>query len=243
MCGRASLFVPAADLSRRFDVTVPESYQPRYNVAPHDDLAVVRNDAREELRLHEWGLVPPWADDGHDGFINARAETVEEKPSFQEAAAERRCLVVADGFYEWEQRTTGNQPYRVEREARPEGAPRDGERRGREREDGAPFAMAGLFEPRETGATVTVLTTEPNDVVAGLHDRMAVVLDREEEIAWLDAEDPAERTALLDTPDPEGWHAYPVSSAVNDPAAEGPELVDPVEGADEDPQTGLDDFG
>jgi len=226
MCGRTSLFAAPEDLATRFGVEVPERYRPRYNVAPHDDLAVVRSDAPGELRLHEWGLVPAWADDGHDGFINARAGTVEEKPSFREAAAKRRCLVLADGFYEWDERTAGTQPFRVERE------------------DGAPFAMAGLFEPRDggAGATATVITTGPNDVVAPLHHRMAVVLDRDDERAWLDADDPGERAALLSTPDPDGWHAYPVPKAVSDPAAEGPELVERVEGAEEDPQTGLGEF-
>lgn len=224
MCGRTSLYLPPTDLAGRFDVSVPESYSPRYNIAPHDDLAVVRQDARGEVRLHEWGLVPDWADDDHQGFINARAETLEEKRSFREAAAERRCLVLADGFYEWQERKTGKQPYRIERT------------------DGEAFAMAGLYEPRNGDATVTVVTTEPNDVVAPLHDRMAVALDRDAERAWLDADDPDERAALLETHSPEGWEAYPVSTAVNDPGADGPELIERLEGADEDPQTGLDDF-
>lgn len=226
MCGRTSLFVPPDRIAGRFTVSVPEAYRPRYNIAPHDDLAVVRNDARGTLRLHEWGLVPHWADDDHRGFVNARAETVEEKPSFGEAVAERRCLVIADGFYEWQERTTGKQPFRVERE------------------DGEPFAMAGLFEPRADGpTTVTVVTTEPNEVVEPLHDRMAVILAPDEEAAWLDADDPDERAVLLGTPPADGLHAYPVSTAIDDPAAEGPALVEPVAGAGEDPQTGLDDFG
>lgn len=225
MCGRTSLFVPPGWIADRFTVSVPEAYRPRHNIAPHDDLAVVRSDAREELVFHEWGLVPRWADRDHRGFINARAETVEEKPSFQEAAGERRCLVIADGFYEWQERTTGTQPFRVERE------------------DREPFAMAGLFEPRGDGqTTVAVITTEPNDVVEPLHDRMAVVLAPDEEADWLDADDPGERAALLDAPPADGLHAYPVSTAINDPTAEGPELVEPVEGAADDPQTGLDDF-
>lgn len=226
MCGRTSLFVPPERIAERFAVTVPEELRPRYNIAPREEIAVVRNDAPGALRLHEWGLVPRWADDGHEGFINARSETVEEKPSFREAAAERRCLVVADGFYEWHQRTTGKQPFRVERE------------------DREPFAMAGLYEPREESpATVTVVTTEPNEVVEPLHDRMAVILEPDEEDAWLDADDADRRAALLDAPPAEDLHAYPVSTAASDPAAEGPELVEPVDALEEDPQTGLGDFG
>jgi putative SOS response-associated peptidase YedK len=226
MCGRTSLATPPEELADRFGVAVPETYRPRYNIAPQDDLAVVRNDARERLQHHRWGLVPGWADDGHDGFINARAETVEEKPSFREAAAERRCLVLADGFYEWEDRKTGKQPYRVERA------------------DGGPFAMAGLYERPEDGpTTVTVVTTEPNDVVEPLHHRMAAVLDPGEETAWLDADDPDERAALLDTHPADGWASYPVGDAIGDPGAEGAELAERVDGADEDPQTGLGEFG
>jgi putative SOS response-associated peptidase YedK len=225
MCGRTSLYATPEELSGRFDVSVPDSYRPRYNVAPSDDLAVVRSDERDRLRLHRWGLVPDWTEEGHEGFINARAETVEDKRSFREAAAERRCLVLADGFYEWEDRKTGTQPYRVERA------------------DGGPFAMAGLYEPREDGpTTVAVVTTEPNAVVEPLHHRMAVVLDRDDEQAWLDAGASDERASLLDTPSPAGWESYPVSDRVGDPRAEGPDLVEPLEGADEDPQTGLDDF-
>lgn len=226
MCGRTSLFVPPDRIATRFAVSVPESYQPRYNIDPSDDLAVVRTDARGELRFHEWGLVPSWADEGHGGFINARAETLEETSSFREAAAKRRCLVIADGFYEWQERTTGKQPFRIERA------------------DGEPFAMAGLFESRDDApTTVTVVTTEPNDVVEPLHDRMAVVLPPGEETAWLDASAPGERAALLDTPPADDLHAYPVSTAIDDPGAEGPELVAEADGAAEDPQTGLDEFG
>jgi putative SOS response-associated peptidase YedK len=229
MCGRTSLFVPPSALEERFDVDVPSSLEPRYNIAPRDDLAVVRNDDPDRVRLEEWGLVPGWADDPESTrFINARAETIEETASFREPVARRRCLVLSDGFYEWQERTSGKQPYRVERE------------------DGDPFAMAGIWEEwsgdDRSLTTVAVVTTEPNEVVAPLHDRMAVVLDADEERAWLDADDPDERTALLDTPDPDPFHAYPVSAAVNDPSNDSPAVVEAADVPDEDPQTGLDDF-
>ena len=225
MCGRSSLFVPQSELEQRFDATAVDPIVPRYNIAPREDLAVIRDDAPGEIRRHEWGLVPAWADDPDaTRFINARAETVEEKPSFREAAERRRCLVLADGFYEWQERADGKQPFRVERE------------------DGGPFAMAGLYEPRDEGTTVTVITAPPNEVVAPLHHRMAVVLDPDEEGAWLAADDPDERAALLATPDPDPWHAYPVSEAVNDPSNDSPEVTEPVDVPDEDPQTGLDEF-
>ncbi len=225
MCGRISLFVLPSVLEDRFDAGVADPLSPRYNVAPREDLAVIRDDAPGEIRRHEWGLVPGWADDpAGNRRINARAETVEEKPSFADAAENRRCLVLADGFYEWQQRTGGKRPFRIERE------------------DRAPFAMAGLYERHDDRTTVTVVTTEPNEVVEPLHDRMAVVLAPDEERAWLEAEDPDERAALLSTPDPDPFHAYPVSTAVDDPTNDSPDLIEPVDVPAEDPQSGLDDF-
>jgi putative SOS response-associated peptidase YedK len=227
MCGRTSLFVPQAAVEARFDAMAVDPLSPRYNIAPREDLAVVRNDEPAEIRLHEWGLVPQWADDpGETRFINARAGTVEEKPSFADAAANRRCLVLADGFYEWRERRGDPRPYRIERE------------------DGDPFAMAGLWGRCNPGGgdpltTVTVVTTEPNEVVAPLHERMAVVLGPDEERAWLDAADPVDRAALLDTPAPDDFRAYPVSSRVNDPANDDPSVVERV---DPEVQTGLDEF-
>ena len=224
MCGRISLFVRWGVLEDRFEATAPERLAPSYNVAPSENLAVIRTDAREEIRLHEWGLQPAWADDPSTRFINARAETIDEKPSFADAAANRRCLVLADGFYEWQDRTTGRQPFRIERT------------------DREPFAMAGLFEHGPDATTVAVVTTTPNDVVAPIHDRMAAVLDEKAEDAWLAADDPGDRMRLLQTPDPDGFHAYPVSTALNDPGNDGPEFLERASVSDEDPQTGFDDF-
>lgn len=221
MCGRTSLFAPPAVLEARFDATVVDPLSPRYNLAPGDDLAVIRDDAPAEIRRHEWGPIPKW---GGNRLINARAETIEDKPSFADAAANRRCLVLADGFYEWQARTGTSQPFRIERE------------------DREPFAMAGLYERTDDNQAVTVVTTEPNEVVAPLHDRMAAILDPGEEDAWLAAADPDERAALLETPDPGPLHAYPVSTAINDPANDGPEIVEPVDVPAEDPQRGLDEF-
>ncbi|HKJ60207.1 MAG TPA: SOS response-associated peptidase, partial [Halobacteriales archaeon] len=115
MCGRFSLFVPPGILEERFDAEVGASYVPRYNVAPRDDVAAIRNDDQETIDALSWGLVPDWVDDPDDfpRPINARAETVAEKPSFRDAFAERRCLVLADGFYEWTGRRGSKQPYRI----------------------------------------------------------------------------------------------------------------------------------
>ncbi|NHN60795.1 MULTISPECIES: SOS response-associated peptidase [Halorussus] len=239
MCGRLSLFAPPGLLAERFDADPVRELDPRYNVAPGQDHPVVRNDDPESIRFPTWGLVPTWADGpSSSGHVNARAETLTEKPSFREAFAERRCLVLADGFYDWKGTPTGKQPYRVERE------------------DREPFALAGLWEPapgaddgdegsaNETdgaGATFTVVTTEPNAVAEPVHHRMPVVLDPEGERRWLREDDPEALTDLLGpSPTPE-MHAYPVPSALGDPANDSPDLVEEVP-AEEDVQTGLDEF-
>ncbi len=239
MCGRYSLFAPPAAIEERFSATFIEQFEPRYNAAPRQSLPVIRDEQADAIDTAEWGLVPPWADDRSDfGFINARGETLTEKPSFCDAFAQSsdgdlrvgRCLVLADGFYEWTETGGGTQPYRVSRA------------------DGDPFAMAGLWtqwQPtttqtgldafaggdRETEPTpvetFTIVTTEPNDVVADLHHRMAVVLPESREREWL-AADPETATDLL-TPYPaENMEVTPVSTAVNDPANDSPAVLEPT---------------
>ncbi|WP_290818580.1 SOS response-associated peptidase [Halovivax sp.] len=246
MCGRYSLFAPPEDLEERFDAAFAEPFSPTYNAAPGQRLPVVTDERPETIRQLEWGLVPSWADDDGDGLINARAETVDEKPSFRAAyrgrrpregneestdsARSGRCLVLADGFYEWVETESGKRPYRV---AFP---------------DDRPFAMAGLWatwEPETTqtgldafagGAaddpdgdaleTFAIVTTEPNDVVADLHHRMAAIVELEDERRWLEADDPRD---ALDPYPPDELRAYPVSTAVNSPANDEPALVEPVE--------------
>ena len=222
MCGRMSLFVPDAALEERFDADLAEPLVPRYNVAPREDVAVIRTETPGRIDLRQWGLIPSWAGDSSTSFINARAETAAEKPAFREAYRSRRCLVLADGFYEWQDVERGpKQPYRVERT------------------DDEPFAMAGLYE-RWTGGdepleTVTVLTCEPNGLMAKLHDRMPVVLPPAKERRWLDP-DCEDLLASREWPD---FHAYPISRAVNDPSNDSPSIVEAVE---PDEQTGLDEF-
>lgn len=228
MCGRLSLFAPPSVLESRFDVEVPGAYRPRYNVAPTEDLAVIRDDAPETLDFLTWGLVPRWADDPSIGnrLINARAETLAEKPSFRDAYENRRCLVLADGFYEWREDGGVKQPYRV---CRP---------------DDEPFAMAGLWERwegRETRETATIVTTEPNDVVRPLHDRMAAILPPGEERRWLEADEESQRAELLGPYD-DDLRAYPISTRVNDPKNDDPSIIEEVE-PEGGTQSGLEDFG
>ncbi|WP_266079534.1 SOS response-associated peptidase [Haladaptatus caseinilyticus] len=225
MCGRLSLFAPETDLSERFDATPVRPLRPRYNVAPGQEHPVVRNDASDEMHFPTWGLVPHWADEFGSGHINARAETLAEKPSFRDAFRERRCLVLADGFYDWKKTATGKQPYRMTRA------------------DAKPFAMAGLWEPWQNGASrasFTVVTTEPNDLVGEIHDRMPVILAPDEESRWLHG-DEDELRPLLDPFPGDEMRAYPVSKRVNSPKNDSPDLVEEV-AADEDSQTGLGDF-
>jgi putative SOS response-associated peptidase YedK len=248
MCGRISLFVPPDRVAERFDAEPVRPLEPRYNVAPGQAHPVVRNDDPDAIRFPTWGLVPQWASESdgagsraNAGHINARAETLAEKPSFREAFAERRCLVLADGFYDWKEAPTEKQPYRIERE-------------GRE-----PMALAGLWEParsdeseqgRGSAATFTVVTTEPNEVVEPVHHRMPVVLDPNEEERWLrgggregdsTGADPEEVADLLDPYPAAEMRAYPVSSMVNDPANDSPAVIEEVP-AEDDVQTGLDEF-
>lgn len=227
MCGRYTLFTPQSTLESRFDASFARDVEPRYNCAPGQDLPVVTGENPDEFTFKQWGMIPSWADERSTSFINARAETVRDKRSFADPFESRRCLVPADGFYEWSDHRGEKRPYRVAYE------------------DDRPFAMAGLWErwtppTRQTGLgefgggateetepveTFTVVTTEPNAVVSDLHHRMAVVLSPNEEETWLHG-DPAEAFRLLDPSPADDWHAYPVSTAVNDPANDGPELVE-----------------
>ncbi|WP_232688320.1 SOS response-associated peptidase [Halobacterium zhouii] len=232
MCGRTSLAVPVDVLSERFDATATdavEAYLPKYNVDPGDGLVTITNEQRSVADVFEWGFVPEWADDPDEGPtpINARSESVTESNLFRDAFEERRCLVLADGFYEWQGERGSKQPYRVVRR------------------DRGPFAFAGLWShwESESGAdpsrdTVTILTTEPNHVVESIHDRMPVMLERDEETPWLEG-DAADAMDVLDPYPSSDIEAYPVSKQVNNPAAESPALFDAI---DVDEQSGLDDF-
>lgn len=226
MCGRTSLFVPQSDLEDRFDAEAVQDIRPRYNIAPGDDLAVIPNSTPDEIDQFEWGLVPSWVDDLDDWrpLINARSETAAEKNSFRHAFKEQRCLVLADGFYEWQGKKGSKRPYRIERE------------------DGEPVAFAGLWETwggnGEELRTVTILTTEPNNIVEKIHDRMPVMLEPEEESDWLNENDLKELQQMLD-PYPEGLtRAYEISTAVNDPINDTEDILEPI-GHD---QSGLGQF-
>jgi putative SOS response-associated peptidase YedK len=223
MCGRFSQ-AQIAELDREvFELLSVPRLEPRYNVAPTQDAAVVRVGRTRERELVplRWGLIPSWAKDSAIGnrMINARAETLAEKPAFRESFSERRCLVPADGFYEWEKMRHRKQPHYV--------------RVG----GGQVFAFAGLWErwwDRASGAqreTFTIVTTEPNTLLEPIHNRMPVIIAPDDYDRWLDPEnrDAASLSDLLAPYPPERMSAYPVSTYVNKPENEGPECVRPLD--------------
>jgi len=221
MCGRFTLASSTPDeLRARFPLGESVEIRRRFNVAPGDDvLAVVLREGAPAGALLRWGFTPPWAEDPSVGFkmINARAETVAEKPAFRDAFRRHRCLIVADGFYEWE-REGARRPFHVTRSG------------------GEPFAFAGLRtawkDPRteEWLRSCTIVTTRANAAIAAVHPRMPVILERADEEAWLDPETPEEHVhALLRPLAVEETRARPVSKAVNDARYDGPECLAPAE--------------
>lgn len=223
MCGRIVLTSSPRVLAEMFHLDVLPDLEARYNIAPMSDIpAVVRHPRGDgcEMRLMRWGLVPGWAKDAGMGarMINARSETVAEKPAFRDAYRRRRCLIPADGFYEWRKLTTGKQPYFF-------GA-----------RDGLPLAFAGLWETwagtdGRALETCTILTTEANRVMEPVHHRMPVILPRKDREIWLDL-DEGHRDALaaLLKPCPDELLAlHPVSPRVGSPTFDEPACLDPVE--------------
>jgi len=197
---------------------MPQGMQPHFNIAPTQPVAVVPNDGRNKLDFFVWGLIPSWAKDPNIGsrLINARAETLHEKPSFRTAFRRRRCLVLADGFYEWRQAERGKTPMYIRLAS------------------GKPFAFAGLWESWNSpdGSNVlscTIITTQPNELMATIHNRMPVILPEEAYPIWLESSeaDPQRLTGLLKPYPAEQMQAYPVSPLVNSPKNDLPELIRP----------------
>ncbi|HEU4406796.1 MAG TPA: SOS response-associated peptidase [Polyangiaceae bacterium] len=223
MCGRVTLTTSPArigEVFREFNLPLDLELSARFNVAPQQALLVVPNDGQRTARRMTWGLVPSWAKDAKGYQINARAETAAEKPFFRTAFRRRRCVVVADGFYEW-----------APGEGKGPKTPWYFRLRG-----GEPFAIAGLWDvwrspDGEERPGVALLTTEANGVVAPVHGRMPVILPREAFGAWLSTGE-ADASSLLSLlrPAPEAMMcAWPVSRLVNAPKNDGPELVAPVD--------------
>jgi putative SOS response-associated peptidase YedK len=224
MCGRYRLSRRKQIIEEHFDsVSGEEDWIPRYNVAPTQPVPIIRQHPKEPLRdlsLVRWGLIPSWAKDasGAAGMINARSETAASKPAFRDALNSRRCLVPADGFYEWARTRAGKQPYCFEVN------------------DGELFAFAGLWERWKDPSgnwikTCSILTTTPNTVTAAVHDRMPVILSSDDYDLWLDPgfTDVTAVSEMLKPYDARLMRCYPVSTRVNQAANDDEECAKPVE--------------
>ncbi|MBK1621320.1 hypothetical protein CKO42_23465 [Lamprobacter modestohalophilus] len=227
MCGRFAQYANPDILAQHFRLeSATVDAKPRYNVAPTQPVLTVRlaeDQQHRECVSLRWGLVPFWSKgpDNRYSMINARAETVASKPAYRAAFAQRRCLIPADAFYEWQPSKDGKQPFAIRRK------------------DRTPFAMAGLFEhwQGDDGSVIdscTIIVTEANALLRPIRERMPVILDPADYDIWLggrraDREaNKAMLQALLKPVDPSGWEAYPISRAVNKPIYDGPELLAPM---------------
>lgn len=220
MCGRFTLTADLDTLQLAFNLaTVPAELPPRYNIAPSQPVAVITNEAPTALSFHTWGLLPSWAKDPAlaNKLINARSETAHEKPSFRSAFKRRRCLIPADGFFEWKREGNEKTPMFIHLKGRPV------------------FALAGLWEvwnsPQgDEVRSCTILTTEANDFMKPIHDRMPVILDPADYEEWLVAGDaPALALHALMRPyDSDQMAAYAVSKLVNRPGNDTPQVIEPI---------------
>lgn len=222
MCGRYSLTVNPEELMEHFHLdSADATTSPRFNIAPTQDVPVVLNESPTRLSIVQWGLIPSWAKDPGIGaqMINARAETLPEKPAFRNAFKKRRCLVLADGFYEWRKEADGKTKTPIYLRLK----------------SGEPFALAGLWEvwtspEGEKRRTCTIITTEPNDLVAPIHNRMPAILARDAAADWLDGTmEPLALMSMLKPYAVDQMQAYPVSRRVNAPANDEPALIQPVQ--------------
>ncbi|MFL5688583.1 MAG: SOS response-associated peptidase [Chloroflexota bacterium] len=222
MCGRFTQQRPASELAEIFGAEpLADDLGDHYNVAPTDEASVVvQREERRAITAYRWGLIPHWATDAKVGsrMFNARSETITTSPAFRDAFVRKRCLVPVDSFYEWKREGTVRQPYRVVRR------------------DGMPLALAGLWagwrdpETEAVRRTFTIITTTPNEALAGLHDRMPVVIAEDAWDRWLDPAppDPSELLGLLVPDEDLDLEVYPVERLVNDVRRDGPELIEPL---------------
>ena len=222
MCGRFTLVADPNELREAFPwVNIPQAPEARYNVAPTQPVAVIPNDGKNTLDYYNWGLIPFWAKDPSIGsrMINARSETLVEKPAFRSAYRRRRCLIPASGFYEWkvEDGQKAKTPMYIQLKS------------------GKPFAFAGLWERWESkeGSSIlscTIITIQPNELVSQIHNRMPVIVDPENYSLWLDPGEPpvGKLDEVLKTYPASEMQAFAVSRMVNKPEFDSPELIRPV---------------
>lgn len=219
MCGRFSLFETTDALQQQFQFEYFDDLEPRYNIAPGQDILTVFNNGqnKEGVKMR-WGFIPFWAEDEKIGYkmINARAETIDEKASFKTAFKKRRCVILADGFYEWKKEADVKQPYRFGMK------------------NNKPFAFAGLWEnwskDGKNISSCTIITTKPNELTKDVHDRMPVILPENRIDIWLDRSinDTEELKKLLIPYQAEYMEKYEVSTAINSAKNEGKDLILPI---------------
>jgi putative SOS response-associated peptidase YedK len=216
MCGRYTIYTKAEVLEERFHAHMdPAGYSPNYNVAPTQYNPVILNDAPEEIVVANWGYVPHWVKNPQEAkpMINARVETIAEKPYFRDSYKKRQCLVLADGFYEWDRKGSKKIPYYIKL-------------KGEE-----PFAMAGIWdEIKEADGkkykTFSIITSAPNKLLNKIHNRMPVILNEEEELKWLEGN--LEHDALISPFSEELMDMYPVTIKINKPSYNTPSAIQPV---------------
>ena len=222
MCGRFAMTLPSKKAMARFNIKEEIDLAPRHNIAPSQHVAVVRaaEPKQNELVMMRWGLIPSWAKEENSGYkmINAKAETVAEKPAFKAAFKKHRCLIPASGFYEWKAEGTARQPYFIRMK------------------DESLFGFAGLWERWEGKAgnaieSVTIITTEANSLIGEIHDRMPVIIGRKNYNLWLNPEPlSSDNMNLLNPFDPDQLTLYPVSKTVNNPKNDTPECFERADG-------------
>ena len=220
MCGRYSFALEDALILERFGLRVRTAiYKARYNCAPAQNLAVISNEAPDTLNFFRWGLIPYWAKDPSIGskLINARGETIHEKPSFKYAFRNRRCLIPATGFFEWKRSRTGG--------AKPASTPWHIGMK-----NGDAFCFAGLWDKwtasdGECVHSFTIITTSPNSLMEQIHDRMPVILRREDEQRWIAQAAGSSLSGLLKPFPAEMMDAWPVSNLVNSPKNDMPDII------------------
>ncbi|MBV9865298.1 MAG: SOS response-associated peptidase [Abitibacteriaceae bacterium] len=248
MCGRFTLHHTTEEIADRFQVQQIEfSPTPRFNIAPSQPLAIVRQEKETGARLlegYQWGLIPFWAKDPKIGqqMINARAESLADKPAYKSALTRRRCIIPADGFYEWKKldakaaaNGNGNSNESDGKRPKAKSGPRQPTLIGLH--DDKIFGFAGLWEEWHSPdgspiRTCTIITTSPNQLMASIHDRMPAILRPEDEAIWLDTNenDVPELVSLLRPYDDEAMRAHPVAKLVNSPGFDTPDCIQSIEG-------------
>lgn len=215
MCGRFTLRNPQYLEFDFFDMRGTPDFPPSYNIFPGQQILVLRSGEEIEMVSLRWGLTPHWSKESSNGIINARSETAAEKASFRKPYRERRCLILADGFFEWTKE--GKKPYFFSQK------------------DNRPFAFAGIWDLWNKGdppvESCAILTTAANDLMRPIHDRMPVIVPRRLYSDWLSSslQDPTKIKELIQSSKPDDLSAYPVTNYVNKPAHQGPKCIEPLE--------------